>query len=70
MTYEQLIQKAAEKANEIQQAMATYRWNQRMTNEYEGIVIEIMQLVNATGERASRRRIEDQIDARIAEMAA
>ncbi len=69
MTYEELIIKGAEQAVKIQTAMQDRRWRQQMTNDYEGIVIDIMRLVNATGERASRRIIEQHIDAAAAAIA-
>ena len=64
-TYQQLIQTAAEEGAIVRKSMTDGRWTPAKTIAYEEAVLAVMLHVNENGGKASRKNIEDEIEAQM-----
>ncbi len=61
-TYQQLITTAAQHLNIVRTSMDNGRWTPAKTIAYETALLDIMLHVNNNGGKASRSKIEDEIE--------
>jgi hypothetical protein len=69
-TYQQLIIAAANEAKNCQQSMKDGRWTPTKAIAYETALLAVMHHVNDNGGKASRIKIEDEIDIVVANIGA